>query len=456
MNKPRVHFIGIGGIGTSALSRWFLNNKYKVSGSDKIKSEITNELKKEGAKIFIGRHKKKNLPLDTNLVIYSAAVPLDNPELKKAKKMSIKVKSYSEAVGEIVKTHKTIAVAGAHGKSTTAGILASILIKNKFDPTIIIGTKLKALSPPAAGKNFRKGNSKWLLLEADEYHSAFLNYSPFAAIITNIDREHLDYYKNLSEIKKVFLKFISNIRQNGILILNKDDINLYSLKSRIEKISKKNKLKIQWYGINNSLDKILKMPGRHNLSNATGAYVLSKALGIKEKNIIKGISGYKGAWRRMEYKGQFSQNIAIYDDYAHHPSEIKATLAGIAQKWPQNGLICVFQPHQAQRLKSLFSTFKNAFFDANCLILLDTHKVAGRDLSSPKNMSKKLFLAIQQQLKNKKAKKLKAVYYLPNPKTLKQTLQKIIDSRFYFLDFSAVVVMMGAGDIYKLTDNLIK
>lgn len=199
MNRPKVHFIGIGGIGTSALSRWFLHNKnkYEVSGSDKSESEITNELKKEGAKIYIG-HKEKNLSPDTNLVIHSAAITSDNSELKKARELSIKVKSYSEAVGEIVSRYKTIAIAGAHGKSTTTGIMASILIKNKFDPTIIIGTKLKELKD----KNFRIGNSGYFLLEADEYHSAFLNYSPFAAIITNIDREHLDYYKNLSENKK--------------------------------------------------------------------------------------------------------------------------------------------------------------------------------------------------------------------------------------------------------------
>jgi UDP-N-acetylmuramate--alanine ligase len=259
----------------------------------------------------------------------------------------------------------------------------------------------------------------------------------------------LDYYKNLSEIKKVFLKFISNVRPGGILILNKKDKNLYSLKSGILKMAKKNKLKVRWYGENKSLDKILKIPGRHNLSNATGAYELARAVGLKEKGILRGISGYEGAWRRMEFKGHFLPKAEIFDDYAHHPSEIMATLAGIRQKWPKKALICVFQPHQAQRLKSLFSGFKNAFFEANCLILLDSYKVAGRDVSGAENMSKKLAMAIKGQLKNKKTERLKAICHLSDNSKLKKLLRQIID------DEAAVVVMMGAGDIYKLASKLI-
>jgi UDP-N-acetylmuramate--alanine ligase len=454
----RVHIVGIGGIGTSALSRWFLSNRCKVSGSDRNKSEITDELKKEGAKIFIG-HKAKNVSPDINIIIRSEAISLDNPELKQARKLGIKVQSYSEAVGEIVKNHKTIAIAGAHGKSTTTGILSSILIENKFDPTIIVGTKLKSLG----NKNFRKGKSEWLILEADEYTGAFLRYSPFAAIITNIDREHLDYYKNLSEIKKSFLKFISNIKPGGILIANKEDKNLFSLKSKISKIAEKNKLKVRWYGINDSLNKILKIPGKHNLSNATGAHELAKLLGIKEKGILKGIADYQGAWRRMEFKGIFSlnakpyiPNASVYDDYAHHPSEIRATLAGMRQKWPKKALICVFQPHQAQRLKSLFSGFKNAFFEANSLILLDSYKVAGRDISGAENMSKKLFEAIQKQIKlNPKRHTLNAVYYLSDNSKLKKLLKEILNSKFLISNSTSCVVMMGAGDIYKLTKKLV-
>ena len=232
MTKPRVHFIGIGGIGTSALARWFLSHNHNVSGSDVSPSEIISELKKQGVKIFIG-HKAKNLPKEANLAIFSAAVPADNPERRQAAKLGIPVKSYSEAVGDLTKQYKTIAVAGAHGKSTTTALLSLVLIKANFDPTVIVGTKLKEFGD----SNFRNGKGDYLVLEADEYNDSFLNYSPTAVIILNIDREHLDYYKNLAVIKKSFLKFIDNIRPNGILVLNKDDKNLLSLKNKIQKIS---------------------------------------------------------------------------------------------------------------------------------------------------------------------------------------------------------------------------
>ncbi len=466
MNKPRVHFIGIGGIGTSALARWFLSHNYIVSGSDASPSEITSELKKQGVKVFIG-HRAKNLPNEANLAIFSMAVPYNNPERQKARKFGILTKSYAEAVGDLAKQYKTIAIAGAHGKSTTTALLSLVLIKAGFDPTVIVGTKLKEFG----NSNFRKGKGDYLILEADEYQQSFLNYSPIAAIILNIDREHLDYYKNLAEIKNTFLKFINNIRPNGILIVNKDDKNLFSLRNKIQKIGRQKNLRIYWYGIRANprlvkrLSASLKILGEHNISNALAIYTLAKALKIKDKDIFGAISNYRGAWRRMEYRGElkaksYKLKAKVFDDYAHHPTEIKATLAGIAQKWPKTGLICVFQPHQAKRLSLLFKEFIGAFDKANALILLDIFKVAGRDKVSQNVSSKNLAEAIDKRLSKSKNTRLKKVLYLPYSK--QSQLPKIIKGIINFshnshsLIFSHyIIVMMGAGDIYKYTPLLL-
>ncbi len=339
-----------------------------------------------------------------------------------------------------------------------------VFMKADLDPTVIIGTKLKEFNPPVGGSNFRKGEGEYLIIEADEYHKAFLDYSPFSALITNIDREHLDYYKNLAEIKKVFLKFIGNIQRNGILVVNKDNKNLFSLKDKIQKIANQNNLRVFWYGITfddrldtkcNKIRKILKVAGEHNISNAMAVYTLAKALGVKDNVIFSALSEYRGAWRRMEFRGQFKISnlkfkILVFDDYAHHPTEIKATLSAFRQKYPKSRIICVFQPHQEKRLKALFNEFSRAFDDANDLILLDFYKVKGRDELPQGVNSQKLAKAIQ------KRKSSPSVLYLKNHKNLRKVLRKIIHASCFMIHDSCIIVMMGAGDIYKMTDKLIK
>lgn len=459
--QPKVFFIGIGGIGTSALARWFLSKGYKVSGSDASPSETTQELKKQGIKVFIGQ-KASNLDKSIDLVIHTAAVKAGNSEFDRAKKLKIPLMSYSQALGSLTRQYKTIAIAGAHGKSTTTALMSLVAIKAKLDPTVIVGTKLKEFG----GSNFRDGKGKYLIIEADEYTNAFSNYHPWTEIILNIDREHLDFYKNLSEIKNAFLGFIGNVKPSGILILNKNDKNLFSLKNKIEKIAKAKKIKIHWFSINKKLEKVLKISGRHNVSNATAVYGLAKILGVKEKDIFSALGSFTGAWRRMEYRGclkPYGLNLKafIYDDYAHHPTEIKATLSGIAQKWPKMPLICVFQPHLTKRLTSLFKEFSGAFDDANCLILLDVFKVTGREdpANLSQNISQKLAKTIKKRVLKSYDLNLKSVMYLPysQQKNLKKVLGNIIlDSRFQILDSSAIIVMMGAGDIYKMTNSLIR
>lgn len=484
--RPKVYFIGIGGIGTSALARWFLSKGYKVSGSDVSPSEITQELRKQGIKIFIG-HKAFNLDKSIDLVVYTAAVKAGNSEFDRAKELKIPVMSYSQALGSLTRQYKTIAIAGAHGKSTTTALMSLVTVKAKLDPTVIVGTKLKEFK----GLNFKSGKSKYLIIEADEYTNAFSNYFPWAAIILNIDREHLDFYKNLSEIKKAFLDFIGNVQPDGILILNKDDKNLFSLKNKIEKIAKVKKIRIHWFGagtnknIYKRLAASLKITGEHNVSNSLAVYELARLMNIKEKDIFTALNSFNGAWRRMEYRGKFSARggsassgqvsssklqVDIYDDYAHHPTEIKATLSGVAHKWPKRALICVFQPHQTKRLTSLFKEFSEAFSDANVLILLDIFKVRGREEVSQNVNSKTLGEAIKKKTKlQASSSKLQDIIYLPHSKqkNLKKVLENILkkfsakggsasSGQTSSPKFQVNIVMMGAGDIYKMTDKLIE
>ncbi len=461
-----VHFVGIGGIGMSALARWFVARKWAVFGSDVAEGKITLGLKKQGLKVKIG-HKKANLRPKTDLVIYSSAVTRDNPELKEARKRGISIFSFSEALGELTRHYETFAVAGAHGKSTTTSLLSLVLLKARWDPTVIVGTKLREFTPPADGSNFRMGKSNYLILEADEWKAAFLHYSPTYAIITNIDREHLDFYKNFPNIKKTFLKFIGNMRPRGVLVVNRDNKDLYALRPQIRKIAKARQAKVIWYSIEQSspslvtkLKKNLSIPGTHNLSNALAVYTLARHLNINEKIIFSALKRYRGSWRRFEYRGKLKYKILntkyyipVYDDYAHHPTEIAATLQAFREKFPKSHLICVFQPHQAKRLKLLFKEFTHAFNDADTLVLLPVYKVAGRDRVSPRYDSRAL------------AKKIEGALYLSNPAKLPKMIRKIIIDHWKLSSEGGsasggkienyVVVMMGAGTIVEETDKLL-
>jgi len=438
----------------SALARYFLAKNWLVKGSDVSSSSLTQKLIKEGVKVKIG-HKKGNLRPKTALVIYNQAIPPSNPEIVEARRRHLKILSYPEALGELTRKYETIAIAGAHGKSTTTSLISVVLLKVGFDPTVVVGTLLKEFGD----RNFRFGRSRWLVIEADEFHASFLNYSPTYALITNIDREHLDYYKNFGNVKKSFLRFIANVKRNGVLVLNRDNKELFGLKNRIKKTAKCNFLKIIWYSLrdskklNSKIKAVLKIPGEHNLSNALGAYTLARHLGIEEKEILKALGSYRGTWRRMEYKGLLKIRnskfrIPVYDDYAHHPTEIKATLQGLREKYPRSKLVCVFQPHQAERLRLLFRDFVRAFDEADILVLCPAYRVAGRDKIHKAYSSEMLAKAIA--IRNSKLGLENSVVYLSSPKRLRQ----ILNSKFETLN-SAVIVMMGAGDIVNYTKLLL-
>lgn len=423
MSKAQVYFIGIGGIGTSALARWFLSQNWAVFGSDVTENEITKELRKEGVKIKIG-HKKENISRKIDLVIRSFAVNNSNPEVVRAKELKLPILYYPEAVGCLTRAYKTIAIAGAHGKSTTTALVSLILIEANLDPTVIIGTKLREFG----NKNFKLGESGWLVLEADEYKGAFLNYSPAIGGVTNVDREHLDFYKNFRNIKKAFKKFKKNCKKV---------VRPTSNKAVVKKIKS-----------------VLKIPGKHNVKNALLAYSVAHYLKIPEKVILRAIGKFRGTWRRMEYKGKLKirdWKLEIYDDYAHHPTEIKATLGAFREKFSKSKIICVFQPHQAERLNLLFKDFVDAFSKANILILLPSYAVVGRERSKLQIPNSKSAKDLYKAIKKKYPKR--EIYYLGNPKKLKNFLSKIQKPKTRSL--KSILIMMGAGDIYRYTKLLI-
>jgi len=432
-----IHFIGIGGIGVSALAQYYLSNGHKIRGSDLVSSETTELLKKKGIKIIIGEHKTENLSKNTDLVIYSPAVSKNNPELKIAQKNKIKCQSYPEALGELTKKYFTIAISGTHGKSTTTAMTALILIKAGLDPTVILGTKLKEFG----NSNFRKGQSKYLIIEADEWKASFLNYFPKIIALTNIEKEHLDYYKDINHILRTYQEYISHLPEKAILIINKKDKNISQLK--------KTKLKIKDYSSQQKqikqLKKILKVSGEHNVLNASTALTIAQALKISDQTSFRALSEYKGAWRRFEEKSFKIKNLKfkIISDYAHHPTEINATLKAARERFPHEKIWCVFQPHQYQRTFYLFEDFVKTFKQAidklniNKIIITDIYDVAGREKGNIKNKinSEKLVKEINKS----------SVIYLPKEKIINY-LKKNVKGK-------EIIMIMGAGDIYKIIEG---
>lgn len=417
------------------MAKYYLSSGATISGSDLSSSEITSELKKMGTKIFIGQHRKTHLPAETDLVVYTSAVPPKNPELKMALERKIKIFSYPEAVGELTKKYKTITVSGSHGKSTTTAMLGLALIEGYFDPTVIIGTKVKEFNM----SNFRKGWGQYLVLEADEWNKSFLNYSPQIAIITNIDAEHLDTYKNLQDVEKTFLSYLARVPKNGIVIANADDPS-------VKKIAGKLKRKVVWYSLENPeaaiLRRVLKIPGEHNISNALAALKASRALGCSQPDILRALSHFSGAWRRFELKGLLN-GAFVFTDYGHHPSEIRSTLKAARHRFPFRRLWCVYQPHQYQRLHYLWKDFIEAFDLADLLLLLPVYDVAGRENPEAKKAvdSKKLAKEIEQRGKN--------VIYANSFGKAKKLLHSGVRR-------GDVILIMGAGDIYDFVQDLMK
>lgn len=420
----RIHFIGIGGIGVSALAQYYLAKGFKVSGSDLCSSEITDLLEEKGAKIAIG---KTVNPEGADLVVYSPAVKADNPEMKMAKKAEIKCLSYPEALGELTKEYFTIAVSGTHGKSTTTAMTALVLEKAGLDPTVIIGTKIKEFGDT----NFKMGKGKYLLIEADEHFASFLNYWPKIIALTNIEADHLDFYKNLNNLLNTFKEYVSHLGKEGRLIANGDDGNIKKIFGKTE---------MREYGFRQKeakeIKKILKVPGDHNVYNALCALAIARELGVSDKEAIKALSEYKGAWRRFEIVQE--KPFVLVSDYGHNPTKMLSGLKAAREKYPRKEIWCVYQPHQKQRTHYLFKEFLKAFRSAptDRIIVTDIYDVAGRE-------DKGISVTSQDLVKSVKKKNVIYVGKESLLKHLKENVKKGI-----------VLIIMGAGDIYLLVDEL--
>ncbi len=428
-NYKKIHFIGIGGIGVSSLARYYASSGVSISGSDPSPDKSLTDLK--NTKIF-KKHLSSNISKNTDLVVYSNAISQKNPELFAAKKMGIKILSYPQALGEIVKKYFTIAISGTHGKSTTTAMIAAVLINAGLDPTVIIGTKIKSFN----NTNFRKGESKYLVIEADEYKAALLNYYPKIAIINNIEADHLDFYKNTDDIVDTFAKYINDNVKENTLILNKNDKN-------IKKLVKKIKAKPCYFSVKDDLAKKIKLPlpGEHNIQNALACLSVAKKLKIDKKIALESLKNFEGAWRRFEEKKMTLKNgqkVTLINDYAHHPTALKATLKGVKEKYKKEKIFAVFQPHQYERTYRLFNEFKKTITTTNIkkLIVSDIYSVKGRE-------STEIIKKINSEMLTDGAKNAQ---YIGKTKDIANYLLKNLQD-------NDILIIMGAGNIYQLLEK---
>jgi UDP-N-acetylmuramate--alanine ligase len=376
-----IHFVGIGGIGMSGMAELLLNLGYEVSGSDLKSTDITVRLAQLGGRVFKG-HSAQYIE-GADVVVVSSAVGPENPEVEAARKAMVPVIPRGEMLAELMRLKYGIAVAGAHGKTTTTWMIASVLNKGGYDPTMVNGGKLNSL-----GSNARLGQGEFIVAEADESDGSFLRLSPTIAVVTNIDAEHLDFYRDLEEIKAVFLSFINKVPFYGMAVMCLDNEGVQELIPRIEK-------RFITYGLTSQADYEardvsfmglrsryllshhakpmgrveLNLPGLHNVYNSMAGIAVGLELGIPFETIVEALNEMEGVQRRLEVKGA-AQGVILVDDYGHHPTEIKMTLEAARQCWPGRRLVVVFQPHRYSRTAALFEDFTRSFYQADSLVVL--------------------------------------------------------------------------------------
>ena len=383
--------MGIGGIGMSGIAELLLNLGYKVSGSDVKMSEITDRLKQLGGTIVKG-HAAGNIE-GADVVVFSSAVDRDNPEINAAVQSSIPVIPRAEMLAELMRLKYSIAIAGAHGKTSTTSIVASVLAAGGLDPTVVIGGKLKSI-----GSNALLGQGDFIVAEADESDGSFLKFSPTIAVVTNIDKEHLDFYKDLDEIKAVFLSFLERIPFYGLAVLCLDNEPIQELIPRMKKRyttygmssqadfqirdveCEKRKSHFTVYHRGHKMGMIdLNLPGIHNVYNATASIAVGVELNIAFDRIKKALEAVEGVQRRMEIKGE-ANGITVIDDYGHHPTEIKVTLEAIEENWPDRRKVVVFQPHRYSRTQALFDEFTRAFYQSDVLLVMPIYAASEKKI----------------------------------------------------------------------------
>lgn len=391
LKKYHIHFVGIGGIGMSGIAELLLNLGYKVSGSDLAKSSITERLEALGGAIYTGHAAGQVKGAD--VVVVSSAVGRDNPEVAAALEAAVPVIPRAEMLAELMRLKFSVAVAGAHGKTTTTSIVAAVLDKGGLDPTVVIGGKLKSIDT-----NALLGRGDFIVAEADESDGSFLKMSPTIAVVTNIDREHLDFYKDLDAIKKVFLEFLDRIPFYGLAVLCLDNESIQDLIPKIRKrfvtygISGQADFQarnVTFHGLKSRFDVYrggsrlgditLNLPGIHNVSNALASIAVGTELHIPFDVIKSALETIEGVQRRLEIKGEVDE-IIIVDDYGHHPTEIKTTLTAARESWPDKRLVVVFQPHRHTRTRALFDEFTRAFYQSDVLAVLPIYGAGEKEI----------------------------------------------------------------------------
>ncbi|MCR5790763.1 MAG: UDP-N-acetylmuramate--L-alanine ligase [Lachnospiraceae bacterium] len=451
----KVHFIGIGGISMSGLAEILLSRGFPVSGSDNRASALTEALKEKGAVIQIGQ-RAGNITDDIGLVVYTAAIHADNPERAEAERRGLPMLTRAELLGQIMKNYPdSVAVAGTHGKTTTTSMLTSILLSAELDPTISVGGILKEI-----GGNIRIGRSGYFVTEACEYTNSFLSFFPKIDIILNIEEDHLDFFKDLDDIRHSFREFACLVPDDGSIIINAgitdyQEIckgaagNIITFSDDPEKQADYSCFDITYdeHGCGSYVLLIrgkeagritLSVPGRHNVLNSLAAIAAAKTLGVSDDSISAGLKRFTGTDRRFEYKGSIG-GVTVIDDYAHHPTEIRATLAA-AENYPHNRLWCVFQPHTYSRTKSLFSEFVDALSLADHVILADIYAAREQDTLG---MSSQLLM---EEI-NRKTGDDRARYF--------NSFDRIEAFLLAECTEGDLILTMGAGDIYKVGETIL-
>ena len=385
---PRhVHFIGIGGIGMSALAKLLLAHGCRVSGSDTKSSDVTREIAGLGAEVHTGQAAQK-LPTSAALVIFSAAIRAQDPQLLEARRRGLPVMKYAEALGRLTRGRCAVAVSGTHGKTTTTAMIGTALSRIGFDPSVIVGGRV-----PLFRSNCRVGESDLLVFEACEYDRSFLNTDPRVAVITNVDRDHLDYYGHIDAIEEAFGQFCARVSSDGLAVVNGDD-------PRALKAARCARCRVETYGAGPSVDWrvtawqreagltrfelshrgqaaetfVLRPPGFYNVCNAAAAVAVCRHLGAPMADLREALAAYEPADRRFQHLAQVN-GVTVLDDYAHHPTEVRVTLDAARQEWPGRRLVCVFQPHQCSRTRLLLDAFAHAFGAADVVLVPEIYAV---------------------------------------------------------------------------------
>src|ERR1051326_4333165 len=450
----KIHFVGVGGIGMSGIAEILLDQGFKISGSDRATGEVTDRLQTLGAEIFEG-HKAQNVGPDVDALVYSSAISHDNPELVEAQKRKIPVIRRAEMLAEVMRLKYGIGIAGTHGKTTTTSMVSLILMEGGLDPTVIVGGKLSGLG----GTNARLGHGDFIVVEADEFDRSFLSITPTVAVLTSLETDHLDCYRDLEDIKGAFIQFANKVPFYGFIVLCLDEPSLQDI---MPSLSKK---KIITYGLSPQADLqavdlhhdrnttkftvikqdvelgqvTLQIPGKHNVENALAAIAVGLELGVPFAKAKSGIDTFTGVNRRWEKKGE-GHGIVVYDDYAHHPTESRATLAGAKAGWRRNRVVCVFQPHLYSRTRDFYEEFGKAFLLSDVLVVTDVYPAREEPI---KGVTGELIANAAKQFGHKD------VYYVPDKKMLPAALSKITKA-------NDIVITMGAGDIWKYGEESLK